>query len=85
MNDNICDMEVEQVATSVRGSSGYCTVKSAIPRKGMAQTRGGHGLGLFIKGQVVKVLFPFSNLSGSKKRPALLWQTSMGTMRSFAR
>jgi len=26
-------------------------------------------LGLFVKGQVVKVLFPFSDLSGSKKRP----------------
>jgi mRNA interferase MazF len=35
----------------------------------MAQTRGGQGLGLFVKGQVVKVLFPFSDLSGSKKRP----------------
>jgi mRNA interferase MazF len=26
-------------------------------------------LGLFVKGQIVKVLFPFSDLSGSKKRP----------------
>jgi mRNA interferase MazF len=38
----------------------------------MAQTRGGQGLGLFIKGQVVKVLFPFSDLSGSKKRPGFV-------------
>jgi mRNA interferase MazF len=29
-------------------------------------------LGLFIKGQVVKVLFPFSDLSGSKKRPGFV-------------
>lgn len=26
-------------------------------------------MGLFVKGQIVKVLFPFSDLSGSKKRP----------------
>lgn len=38
----------------------------------MAQTRGGQGLGLFVKGQVVKVLFPFSDLSGSKKRPGFV-------------
>jgi len=29
-------------------------------------------LGLFVKGQVVKVLFPFSDLSGSKKRPGFV-------------
>jgi mRNA interferase MazF len=29
-------------------------------------------LGLFIKGDVVVVPFPFSDLSGSKKRPALV-------------
>ena len=29
-------------------------------------------MGLFVKGQVVKVLFPFSDLSGSKKRPGFV-------------
>lgn len=29
-------------------------------------------MGLFVKSQVVKVLFPFSDLSGSKKRPGLV-------------
>jgi mRNA interferase MazF len=38
----------------------------------MAQTKGGQGLGLFVKGQVLKVLFPFSDLSGAKKRPGLV-------------
>jgi mRNA interferase MazF len=38
----------------------------------MAQIRGGQGVGLFVKGQVVKVLFPFSDLTGSKKRPGFV-------------
>ncbi len=44
----------------------------------MAQTRGGQGLGLFVKGQVLIVLFPFSDLSDVKKRPALVVATIRG-------
>jgi len=35
-------------------------------------------LGLFIKGQVLKVLFPFSDLSDAKKRPGLVVATIQG-------
>jgi len=35
-------------------------------------------LGLFIKGQVLKVLFPFSDLSDTKKRPGLVVATIQG-------
>jgi mRNA interferase MazF len=35
-------------------------------------------LGLFVKGQVVKVLFPFSDLSDAKKRPGLVVATLQG-------
>ena len=35
-------------------------------------------MGLFIKGQVLKVLFPFSDLSDAKKRPGLVVATIQG-------
>jgi mRNA interferase MazF len=35
-------------------------------------------LGLFVKGQVLKVLFPFSDLSDAKKRPGLVVATIHG-------
>lgn len=35
-------------------------------------------MGLFIKGQVLKVLFPFSDLSDAKKRPGLVVATISG-------
>ena len=35
-------------------------------------------MGLFIKGQVLKVIFPFSDLSDAKKRPGLVVATIQG-------
>ncbi len=38
----------------------------------MAQSGGGSSLGKFVKGDVVVVPFPFSDLSKAKRRPALV-------------
>jgi mRNA interferase MazF len=38
----------------------------------LAHGRGGRGLAQFVKGDVVVVNFPFSDLSQSKRRPALV-------------
>jgi mRNA interferase MazF len=38
----------------------------------MAFTRGGFRMGEFVKGDVVVLAFPFSDLSSSKRRPALV-------------
>lgn len=38
----------------------------------MADARGGCGLGQFVKGDVVALNFPFSDLSQTKRRPALV-------------
>ncbi len=38
----------------------------------MVKTRGGGSMEKFIKGEIIVVHFPFSDLSDSKKRPALV-------------
>ena len=40
--------------------------------QGLAQARGGRSVGKFVKGDVVVIPFPFSDLSQSKRRPALV-------------
>jgi mRNA interferase MazF len=44
----------------------------------LAQHRGGFGLGRFVKGDVVVLNFPFSDLSQTKRRPALVLATLQG-------
>ena len=44
----------------------------------MAQPRGGLGLGRFVKGDIVVLNFPFSDLSQTKRRPALVLATLQG-------
>ena len=38
----------------------------------MAASRGGHSLGEFVIGDIVVLPFPFSDLSGSKRRPGFV-------------
>jgi mRNA interferase MazF len=38
----------------------------------LAHSRGGYGLGRFVRGDVVVLNFPFSDLSQTKRRPALV-------------
>lgn len=44
----------------------------------MARTRGGRSLGQFVKGDVVVINFPFSDLSQTKRRPALVLASLKG-------
>jgi mRNA interferase MazF len=44
----------------------------------LAQSRGGFSLGQFVKGDVVVLNFPFSDLSQTKRRPALVVATPLG-------
>ena len=44
----------------------------------MAHARGGCGLGQFVRGDIVVLDFPFSDLSQTKRRPALVIATLKG-------
>jgi len=44
----------------------------------LAQSRGGFSLGQFVKGDIVVLNFPFSDLSQTKRRPALVLAALQG-------
>jgi len=44
----------------------------------LAQSRGGFSLGQFVKGDIVVLNFPFSDLSQTKRRPALVLEALQG-------